>query len=176
MTKFPESDKVRENALTAAIRDLGEAVTEEDLVAALEAVRQIPIDRDRMLNALRVPDDAGEYEVALRSLLERIPDGWGRRIGCGPGWYPILARLEQRLDELDPDYKVHQIKEKFGTLCFYWEGDTSNGDEIVSRAEAESARTCEFCGGPGHLRSKAVWLKTLCDLCAHSHGYRDLTR
>lgn len=173
MPNYPEPDKLREAALTAAVRDLAEAATEEDLAAALEAVRQIPIDRDRMLNALRVPDDAGDYDVALRSLLERIPDGWGRWIGCGPGWYPILARVEERLNELDPDYRVHQIKEKFGTLRFYWEGDIPDGDAIVDEAEADSARTCELCGGPGRRRSKGGWLKTLCTACAVAHGYGD---
>lgn len=173
MTNYPEPDKAREDALEAAVRDLAVAASAEDLTAALEAVRQIPIDRDRMLNALRVPDEAGEYEAALRSLLERIPDGWGRWIGCGRGWYPILARLEERLNQLDPDYRVHQIKEKFGTLRFYWEGDIPDGDAIVDEAEAESARTCELCGGPGRLRSKGGWLKTLCTACAEAHGYGD---
>ena len=174
MTNYPEPDKAREGALEAAGRDLAKAATAEELAAAIEAVRQIPIDRDRMLNALRVPDDAGAYEAALRALLERIPDGWGRWIGCGAGWYPILARLEQQLNELDPDYQVHQIKEKFGTLCFYWEGDIPNGDAIVGEAEAESARTCELCGSLGNLRTKAGWLKTLCDHCATTMGYGDL--
>ena len=175
MTKYPEPDEVREDALKAAIRDLAEAATEDDLAAALEAVRQIPIDRDRMLNAFRAPDDAGEYEAPLRSLLERIPDGWGRWISCGPGWYPILARIEERLSELDPDYEVNQIKEKFGTLRFYWEGDIPNGDVIVDEAEAESARTRELCGSVGHLRTRAGWLKTLCDTCSRSEGFDDLS-
>jgi hypothetical protein len=102
-----------------------------------------------------------------------FPTG-GRWISCGSGWHPILARLEQQLNELDPDYQVHQIKEKFGTLCFYWEGDIPNGDAIVGEAEAESARTCELCGSHGNLRTKAGWLKTLCDACATTRAYSDL--
>jgi hypothetical protein len=172
MTNYPKPDKAREGALEAAVRDLAEAVTPEDLAAAMEAVRQIPIDRERMLNALRVPEDTGEYEAALRALLERIPDGWGRWIACGSDWFPILARLEERLNELDPDYQVNQIKEKFGTL--YWEGDIPNGDALVAEAEAESARTCELCGSQGNLRTKAGWLKTLCDACATTKEYSDL--
>jgi hypothetical protein len=54
----------------------------------LTAVRQVPIDMERMVDALHVSGDAGEYEAALRALLERIPDGWGRWIQCGAGWYP----------------------------------------------------------------------------------------
>jgi len=175
MPDYPEPDKPREEALEAAVRDLGEASSVEEVVAALEAIRQVPIDVNQMLNAIRVPDDAGEYEAPLRRLLERIPDGWGRWISCGPGWYPILARIEERLSELDPDYEVNQIKEKFGTLRFYWEGDIPDGDAIVDEAEAESARTCELCGSVGHLRTRAGWLKTLCDTCSRSEGFDNLS-
>ena len=138
-------------------------------------MRQVPIDIERMVNALHVPDDAGEHEAALRALLERIPDGWGRWIRCGAGWYPILARLEERLRTIDPDYRVHQIKEKFGTLRFYWTGrDYDVGETVVDDAKAESAQTCEVCGNPGCLRTRGGWLRTLCDDCAHSDGYEHL--
>ncbi len=124
MTDYPEPDELWEATLRTAVLDLSAAVlrgdaTEEELVAAMEEVRQIPIDLERMTNALHMPSDAGDYEDTLRTLLERIPDGWGRWIQCGPGWYPILARLNKRLEEFDPDYQVLQIKEKFGTLRIY---------------------------------------------------------
>ena len=141
------------------------------MVAAIEAVRQVPIDTERMTNALHVPSDAGEYEDTLRALLERIPDGWGRWIQCGAGWYPILVRLEERLGEIDPDYRVLQIKEKFGTLRFYLAGQYDElGKAAVAEAEAEAARTCELCGSRGHLRTRTSWLRTLCDDCARSEG------
>jgi hypothetical protein len=176
----PEPDEPREEALRAAVHDLAKALrrddaTREELTAAIEAVRQVPIDTERMVDALHVPGDAGEYEAALRALLERIPDGWGRWIQCGAGWYPILARLDDRLRDIDSDYQVHQIKEKFGTLRFYWSGRNSDaGEEAVADAEAESARTCERCGNPGRLRTKRGWLRTLCDDCAQSDGYDNI--
>lgn len=76
MTDYLESDEPREAALRAAVdfsaAVVGGGATKEELVAALEAVRQIPIDLERMTNALHVPSDAGEYEDTLRVLLERI--------------------------------------------------------------------------------------------------------
>ena len=180
MTDFPQPDEEREGALRAAIDDLAAAAvdadsTEDDVTAAIEAIRQVPIDTQRMLNAIRVPDDAGEYEPALRSLLARIPDGWGRWIRCGPGWYPILARLEERLRQIDSDYQVYQIKEKFGTLRFYWTSRNRDaGTAAVADAEAESARTCEQCGNPGRLRKRNGWFRTVCDDCAQSGRYEDL--
>ena len=180
MIDYPEPDELREAALRAAVLDLAAAAlsgdaTEEELVAAMEAVRQVPIDTERMVNALHVPSDAGESEDTLRALLERIPDGWGRWIQCGAGWYPILVRLEERLGGIDPDYRVLQIKEKFGTLRFYLAGRHDElGKAAVTEAEAESARTCELCGGPGYLRTRNSWLRTVCDDCAQSEGYQDL--
>ncbi len=141
----------------------------------MEAVRQIPIDLERMTNALHVPSDAGEYKDTLLALLVRIPDGWGRWIQCGPGWYPILARPDPQLRQIDPDYQVLQIKEKFGTLRFYLAGLYYElGMAAVAEAEAEAARTCELCGSPGHLRTRNSWLRTVCDDCAQSEGYQDL--
>ena len=174
MTDYPQLDEPREAALRATVLDLSVAVvgggaTKEELVAAMEAVRQIPIDLERMTNALHLPGDAGEYEDTLRALLERIPDGWGRWIQCGPGWYPILARTEEQLRQIDPDYQVLQIKEKFGTLRFYlaWQYDEL-GKAAVAEAEAEAARTYELCGSPGRLRTRNSWLRTVCNDCGQS--------
>lgn len=180
MTDFPEPDEEREEALRAAVNDLAAAAvdpnsTEDEMTAAMESIRQVPIDRQRMLNAIRVPSNAGEYEPALRSLLARIPDGWGRWIECGPGWYPILARLDERLRQIDPDYEVHQIKEKYGTLRFYWASrNLGAGEPAVAEAEAESERTCELCGNPGCMRKRNGWFRTVCDDCAQSGRYEDL--
>ncbi len=66
------------------------------------------------------PDDAGEYAEALVAILRRIPDEWGRWISCGSGWYPLIAELDEQLRALLPNYVIHQVKEKFGGLRYYW--------------------------------------------------------
>lgn len=83
----------------------------------------------------------------------------------GEGWWEIIARLNDDLREIAPDYKVLQVKEKFGTLRFYVTGVPYPGPgyERIREAEYESARTCEMCGQPGRLRDDTYWLKTLCD-------------
>ena len=57
-----------------------------------------------------------------------------------------------------------QVKEKFGTLRFYYNGGSSYIHGLVAMAEAMSARTCESCGASATL-SKGGWLKTMCQPC-----------
>lgn len=81
--------------------------------------------------------------------------------------------LEHGSVEVTP--KVHrvtvdQVKEKFGTLRFYYQG----GDEYVSglarMAESMTAITCEQCGAPAQTRHGG-WVRTLCD--AHEEEYQN---
>lgn len=78
------------------------------------------INFEELLNALHIPEDAGEHADGLRRILLRIPDGWGRWISCSRGWYPIVIELDEQLATLFPGYELHQVKEKFGGLRFYW--------------------------------------------------------
>ena len=141
--------------------------------------RDSTIDWDAYLNAIRVPTDAGEWAADLEAILRRIPDGWGRWIRVGPGRYPIIVALDRKLAESYPDYRLLQVKEKFGTLRYYWEPEDTEGDEapaargnqLVEVAAALAARTCEECGRPGALMERQTWLETLCSSCAERLGY-----
>jgi hypothetical protein len=70
-----------------------------------------------------------------------------------------------------PEVKIGQIKEKFGTLRFYYDG----GDEVilgmVSFAEALSGNTCEETGEAGSLCKRGSWYKTLSERKANEIGY-----
>ena len=93
---------------------------------------------------------------------------WG--FDCGDGWYNIIdavcAQIKNReYDNNNVDWLsvfATQVKEKYGTLRFYYTGGDDFVDGVVSMAESISATTCETCGAPGKLR-KGGWLKTLCD-------------
>ena len=86
-----------------------------------------------------------------------------------------LERKEREVPELVEQVVATQIKEKFGTLRFYYTG----GDDYVwgleAMAESMSARTCEDCGNSGKLRSGG-WVRTLCDTHAHEKEMRDELR
>lgn len=119
--------------------------------------------------------------------------------GCdvGDGWYELLHDMCSEIMEAyqkagEPvNLVVDQVKEKFGTLRFYYhfEGqpqtlhafDFLGGPSmrfqqqennlqkvianIVRNAEEQSGTICEKCGKPGTLRKDLRWILTLCDDC-----------
>lgn len=82
--------------------------------------------------------------------------------GIGPGWSDILYDLHKKLLEENPDYVIHQVKEKFGTLRYYVGKMTAQGHIYIAEAENLSAVTCEECGRPGKIWGSKGWIRTLC--------------
>lgn len=72
----------------------------------------------------------------------------------------IVESPPKEVNEIDQVVAV-QVKEKFGTLRFYYDG----GDEVVAgmvnMAESMSGLTCEMCGNLG-TRGGVGWIRTLC--------------
>jgi DNA-directed RNA polymerase subunit RPC12/RpoP len=103
--------------------------------------------------------------------------GWG--FDTMNGWNGIIRDLSLKLEAIIaamPDtervnYKCAQCKEKFGTLRFYMNAETTEMDRLIGEAEKASAVTCEYCGQPGKLRTKG-WLFTLCDKCDEERPWR----
>ncbi len=115
---------------------------------------------------------------------------WG--FDCGDGWYNILNQLmgniqnhidwkeKQRnwtiewnkehpdelreVPELVPQVTLDQVKEKFGTLRFYYTGGNDYISGMVAMAESMSGVTCESCGNPGERRGGG-WIHTYCQSC-----------
>lgn len=107
-------------------------------------------------------------------------------IECGDGWYDLLDRLcgliqnhidwrnKQRdmflknnphnveIPEEISQVTVSQIKEKFGTLRFYYDGGDEYIHGLVSMADTMSGVICEVCGERGQFRGRG-WYYTACD-------------
>ena len=83
-----------------------------------------------------------------------------------------------------------QVKEKFGSLRFYWgisseDKDWEALDENISRtiyeimgdiahsAESRSSRICEDCGKFGTTTVLNYWYRTLCPACSVEQGYTE---
>ena len=99
---------------------------------------------------------------------------------CGDGWYNLLDSAFRKIYKIIPlgiEIKVEQIKEKFGTLRFYYTPRSDDKDlceiinDIVSNTENESSIICEVCGFPGIVRSKGRWLACRCKECATKEEY-----
>lgn len=101
---------------------------------------------------------------------------WG--FSCGDGWYEIIDALcvsiQNYIDDnqhKDIDQVIaSQVKEKFGTLRFYYTGGDTLIDGMAWLAEEFSSRTCEECGRPGKTYDGG-WVRTLCDHHAKEFYY-----
>jgi hypothetical protein len=95
---------------------------------------------------------------------------WG--FECGDGWYNILDQLcnniqhyidwKNRKEEVVPQVVAEQVKEKFGTLRFYYRGGDDYIEGMVRMADSMSGVLCEECGATGKQRPSG-WIRTLCD-------------
>lgn len=89
----------------------------------------------------------------------------------GDGWFQIIWDLSEKLERmilaLPEDQREHcsasQVKEKFGLIRFYLDGETDEMTAAIQEAEDRSAVTCETCGAPGKLTGTG-WLRTACEL------------
>ena len=85
---------------------------------------------------------------------------------CSDGWEPLIRALCEKIT--GKGITVHQVKEKFGGLRFYYHSDSTDEDFLqieaaVHEAEERSYKTCERCGEPGTIDDTKGWSLTLCD-------------
>ena len=112
---------------------------------------------------------------------------WG--FECGDGWFNILNQLMSNIQHhidwnnqnFEKGYKQYkqvtqvtldQVKEKFGTLRFYYTGGDDEISGMVRMAESMSGVTCEGCGNLGERRGGG-WVHTYCTPCEEQ---RELAR
>jgi hypothetical protein len=95
---------------------------------------------------------------------------------CEEGWRDLLERACDRIETALVEgnaIRVLEIKEKLGTLRFYWSGELSSEaeakvKEAIALAVARSACSCEICGAEGRLYNRGGWLATAC--AQHARG------
>lgn len=93
---------------------------------------------------------------------------WGLEIF--KGWHDLVRTLSSKLEEqilLLPDeerekYHAVQVKQKFGSLCFYMSAATKNMKNLIFEAVKQSKITCEECGSPGEVKHFR-WSLVLCE-------------
>ena len=119
-------------------------------------------------------------------LIEKFPHYYdGERLmqfSHGDGWFLILLQLSMALEKADPQHIVKpiQIKEKFGSLNFYYAIDGTPIDlnitafdhkisAIINEHTKKAGETCELCGSVDDVERGApeggYWIRTLCKNC-----------
>jgi len=81
----------------------------------------------------------------------------------------LIDRFPIAIPEPIPQVTLDQVKEKFGTLRFYYTGGDDYISGMVTMAESMSGVTCEECGKPGE-RVGGGWITTLCEEHAEARG------
>jgi hypothetical protein len=84
----------------------------------------------------------------------------------------IIADDFREVPKSIPQVTLDQVKEKFGTLRFYYSGGDDYIDGMVSLAESLTGVTCESCGNVGERRGGG-WIHTYCTPCEEA---RELAR
>jgi hypothetical protein len=97
----------------------------------------------------------------------------------GDGWYVLLDELMSSItnhiknhnkwnvsETIGPiDFKITQVKEKFGGLRFYGYGGDSVIEGMINFAENMSYRICETCGSMTGVGQTKGWIYTICWNC-----------
>lgn len=87
------------------------------------------------------------------------------------GWFNIINQMCQLMQShIDwskgecPQVVAQQVKEKFGTLRFYFDGGDAYCRGVSAMAESMSGVTCEKCGDIGQSRHGG-WVHVYCNTC-----------
>jgi len=81
----------------------------------------------------------------------------------------LLKMKPREIRKVIPQVVAIQVKEKFGTLRFYYNGGDDVIGGMVQMAESMSGVTCEECGNTGK-RYGGGWITTLCAEHAEKRG------
>lgn len=106
-------------------------------------------------------DKDWDYEYTW---LDDMPDGWRAAFGeqmCDE----ILAALNLLSENAKNEYRIIQIKEKFGELRWYSTWTSTELDNVIDKYSYISSRTCIKCGEPAEYISKG-WICPWCRNCA----------
>lgn len=95
-----------------------------------------------------------------------------KQFGCNFTVWKYLNMLHlfpkyKRSDRQKPQVVATQVKEKFGTLRFYYDGGDDVIRGLVGMAERLSGKTCEHCGATDDSvkRGGKSWISVRCSKC-----------
>ena len=91
-----------------------------------------------------------------------MPDGWKRAFG-----YEMICEIKEVLEkhEFLYDYRITDIKEKYGGLRWYSMGAPEELHQVISKYEELSYNVCLICGKPVEYFTRG-YIMYLCADCA----------
>lgn len=101
-----------------------------------------------------------DYDYSYNELWA-LENGWAKAFG-----YELICELRDALIEANYlyDYRITQIKEKYGTLRWYDFGAPEKAFDIIRKYEKLSGEVCVRCGKPAtHITSG--WINYMCKDC-----------
>ena len=108
-----------------------------------------------------------DYDYEFTNL-DELPMGWRKKFGLD-----MCEELKQILVDGNclNDYRVLQIKEKYGILRWYDNGIPTSiserYDKWLKKYEDLSEETCIVCGNPGKMVTRG-WISPYCKKCFHN--------
>jgi hypothetical protein len=100
--------------------------------------------------------------------LARMLDEYEVADEVGNGWRPLVIELHHDLMDLDPDYRLYDIRERLGGLAViarYHHDARDGAARLLAVAKAQAVQTCVVCGAHGQLRPERPRLHALCEKC-----------
>ena len=92
---------------------------------------------------------------------------------CMDGWYwlvdhlcnSIQSHIDNNLHNKIPQVEAVQVKQKFGSLRFYYNGGNDYIRGLIDFAEYLSYNICEKCGSTKNVKRTKGWISALCEDC-----------
>lgn len=113
-----------------------------------------------------------EQDIKSRVWDEALNAKYGWMMGgslymeVGGGWRFVIEDLLKSIDLVLSDddrdwFRISQIKEKYGSLSVYHNGE-ANVERLVNKAGSASVITCDVCAGQGRPQRSSGWIVTRC--------------
>ena len=105
-----------------------------------------------------------QSHIKNRLLTIKFAEKWNANVADPDFEWPDYwaERKKRTVPEPVSQVVATQVKEKFGTLRFYFSGGDDVIDGMVSMAESMSSRMCEVCSAPAIVAQEGGYIRTVC--------------